>query len=201
MFLYEYQLIFKPQQMSTVNVTFDFSGYWTHTFDVNPQITWDDLRYYASQLSGVATRSLDLDHEIPNYFVPASLVDHQVINVSWTRLRDHPLHSVAHDGNGYAIEAWIAVGEEVDVRDEDGRTPLMYAVMGAQRDVIPLLLWLGADINAVDFQGWTALHHAGHKRYDVIGDDLIAAGADTTIRSHGGQTYDELLAEVMDEEL
>lgn len=74
------------------------------------------------------------------------------------------------------FKLWVAVGEDVDVRDENSRTPLMYAVMGTQRDIISLLLCLGAEINAQDFQGWTALHHAGHKGYDVIGEDLIRVG-------------------------
>lgn len=48
----------------------------------------------------------------------------------------------------------------VDIEDDTGTTPLMWASMNNQIPVINILLKYGANINAQDYDGWSALHFA-----------------------------------------
>ena len=48
----------------------------------------------------------------------------------------------------------------VDIEDDTGTTPLMWASMNNQISVINTLLKYGADINGQDYDGWSALHFA-----------------------------------------
>lgn len=49
---------------------------------------------------------------------------------------------------------------DVDARDEHGRTPLHYAAVACNPDVMELLLQHGADVTATDNHGVTTLHFA-----------------------------------------
>ncbi|MEI0580877.1 ankyrin repeat domain-containing protein [Brachyspira pilosicoli] len=48
----------------------------------------------------------------------------------------------------------------VDIEDDTGTTPLMWASMNNQIPAINILLKYGANINAQDYDGWSALHFA-----------------------------------------
>lgn len=70
---------------------------------------------------------------------------------------------------------------EANLRDEDGRTPLMHAVLADDADpaVVALLLDRGTDVNAADAgQRWTALHFAARDGNEQLVRLLLAAGAD-----------------------
>ena len=70
--------------------------------------------------------------------------------------------------------------EEVNLRDQDGRTPLMHAVLAEDADpaIVKLLLKKGADIHATDSdQKWTALHFAARDQKEEIVRTLLEAGA------------------------
>ena len=57
-----------------------------------------------------------------------------------------------------AIRELVAAGLPVDERDGEGRTPFQHAVTALDLSRIQMLLTNGADINAVDLHGNTALH-------------------------------------------
>lgn len=70
--------------------------------------------------------------------------------------------------------------EDVNLRDDDRRTPLMDAVLAEDADprVVKLLIERGADISAVDKdQKWTALHFAARDQKDAVVRVLLEAGA------------------------
>lgn len=62
------------------------------------------------------------------------------------------------------LEEYIAKGADVNARDDDGITPLMYAVGDKDHkfNVIETLLKNGADVNAKSNDGYTPLHAAVH---------------------------------------
>jgi ankyrin repeat protein len=70
---------------------------------------------------------------------------------------------------------------EVNLRDQDGRTPLMHAVLADDADpaIVKLLIERGADVNLVDVdQKWSALHFAARDQKEAIVRALLEAGAD-----------------------
>src|SRR5262245_39477554 len=70
---------------------------------------------------------------------------------------------------------------EVNLRDEDGRTPLMHAVLADDADpaIVKLLIQRGANVNLVDDgQEWSALHFASRDQKEPIVRVLLEAGAD-----------------------
>ena len=67
----------------------------------------------------------------------------------------------------------------VNSRDQDGRTPLMYAILSEHADVrmVEFLIQHGADINVADKQGWTPLHFAARDHKLDLVKILVDNGA------------------------
>ncbi|MEZ4648223.1 MAG: ankyrin repeat domain-containing protein [Candidatus Eisenbacteria bacterium] len=124
-----------------------------------------------------------------------------------------PLHTAASNDCASCVERLLGLGAEVDVRRDDGRTPLYYAGPSAQR----VLIEAGADvgvrdhsgavplhvnrrptepllvpgIDVTDSFGWTPLHHAAlDGDVDWI-EWLLAHGADPRIRTTAPYDYRE----------
>jgi len=66
-----------------------------------------------------------------------------------------------------SIPALLHHGLPVDARDEGGRTPFHRAVTALNWKAMNLLLTNGANINAVDAQGNSALHQLAAQRWDI----------------------------------
>jgi len=80
----------------------------------------------------------------------------------------------------------IALGQNVNAKDDDGSTPLHYAAAKSNKEVTELLIVEGADVNAKDEDGETPLDFA-----NKVKRPKIAA----LLRKHGGLTSEELKAE------
>lgn len=87
-----------------------------------------------------------------------------------------------------ACRLLIVNGAEIDSQDEDGLTPLMYATLDGQHEVVELLIQKGAYLNQIDGEGETALHYATKYGQSKITELLIANGADFTIKDYCGKT-------------
>jgi ankyrin repeat protein len=82
------------------------------------------------------------------------------------------------------IRALLSRGVKVDDRTFKGETPLMFARLGA----VEVLIGAGADVNAVDKGGYTALMCAVILRQDDKVEKLLRAGADVNIKAKDGHT-------------
>jgi len=102
------------------------------------------------------------------------------------------LHFAAN-GNGKGeemIQRLITAGALVEAKDNNDRTPFLYSVAGLSDDLeaAQVLLKHGADINAGDTEGGTALHSTAHLGNMKGMPWLIARGADVNRRKKDGST-------------
>ncbi|MFH2064371.1 MAG: ankyrin repeat domain-containing protein [Pseudomonadota bacterium] len=87
------------------------------------------------------------------------------------------IHEAAMKGKIDSVKEHLAAGEEVDARDQYGKTPLILASSWGHLDIMELLIEKGANVN-VERQGWTPLISAaasGHVKGVKL---LLSKGAD-----------------------
>jgi ankyrin repeat protein len=82
----------------------------------------------------------------------------------------------------------LARGANPDAPDDDGRPPLVSAVLGGSVALVGLLLEHKADVNAADPHGWTALHFAAQDFLPQMASLLLAKGADANAKDDEGNT-------------
>jgi hypothetical protein len=92
-------------------------------------------------------------------------------------------------------------GVDVNERDNEGSTALMYAAWQGQTEVAQLLIDAGADVNARSYYGWTALMSASYHGNTEIAQLLLDYGADVTIKDNSGNTALEIALEMGQTEL
>jgi ankyrin repeat protein len=78
---------------------------------------------------------------------------------------------------GSMAQKVLKAGAEIDVKNDDGLTPLMVCAMRGNERVATVLLEAGADVHAVCNQQRTALHWAAVKNRGTMVRSLLAAGA------------------------
>lgn len=100
-----------------------------------------------------------------------------------------PLVRAAQSDDLEAVKQLLASRPNVNARDEHSdSTPLEHAVLNANREMIQLLIWAGADVNARDGSGRTPLMMLGDKITSDAVWDLINAGAKVNLRDEDGDT-------------
>ena len=85
-----------------------------------------------------------------------------------------------------------------NVTDEDGSTPLIQAATHGKTETVKILIEAGADLNARDNDGCTALMEADEIEKVSL---LLNAGADMSLKNHDGQTALSRAIENKDEEI
>ena len=99
------------------------------------------------------------------------------------------LHFAATYSSPEIIEYLLSLGMTVNMTDKSGRTPLMCACLKAGRlDKVKRLLELGADIQQLDYDGWSALHFAARYSSPEIIEYLLSLGMTVNMTSKTGQT-------------
>jgi ankyrin repeat protein len=98
-----------------------------------------------------------------------------------------PIFDAAEKGQYEKVMTLIqSKNDLVYKRDNDGLTPLHFAVMGNHEDVVRLLLNSKADVDAETFTGSTPLHIAVLSANKNIVEMLLGAGADPKKKTYKG---------------
>ena len=93
------------------------------------------------------------------------------------QMNEFPMHIAAKKGYTRILEALRRRGGNLDARTKKGQTPLHYAVLSKQYTTVPYLCSVGADINAVDSSGETALSIALKNGRWQMAQNLLEQGA------------------------
>ncbi|MCJ1294529.1 hypothetical protein MMC34_006087 [Xylographa carneopallida] len=102
------------------------------------------------------------------------------------------LHMAASNGDVERVRR-LVVGNprkyvDVNVADEEGTAPLIYASCFGHQEVVSVLLEAGAQVDRQDRNQWTALMWAMTNRHKDIAKILLDHGASPEVRSSSGRT-------------
>ncbi|MBS2097624.1 ankyrin repeat domain-containing protein [Carboxylicivirga linearis] len=98
------------------------------------------------------------------------------------------LPAAAFMGDVNAIKAHIAIGTDLNQKDQYGSTPLIIATTFNKIEAAQALIDGGADLNLKSADGSTALHTAAFFCRVEIAQYLLQKGADKTLKNSFGST-------------
>ena len=109
-----------------------------------------------------------------------------------------PLHLAVENGFVEMVRVLIANGAKIDIADNKGNTPLNLAIAqclalnGTHREntieIANILFESGIDVNFIDKDGFSSLHHATIMGDSEIMSFLVKKGADVNCKSRSGYT-------------
>jgi len=102
-------------------------------------------------------------------------------------LAGQELVAAARAGDQERVQSLLSSGAEVNARDEEGSTALMFAALRGDETMVQALLAAGADPDLKDANGETALLFGAGRGADIV-RALLAAGADPNLADGEGQT-------------
>lgn len=91
------------------------------------------------------------------------------------------IHEAALNGDAGQIAAHLGSGTDVNLKDVESRTPLMYASYNGHEEIIRKLVEKGADVNLQDIYGRTALMMASSGPYAASVRYLLERGANPNL--------------------
>ena len=91
------------------------------------------------------------------------------------------IFSNARNGRYIELKNTLQKGTDPDSRDMHGNTILIIGAQNNLKDVVKLALLFGANIDAVNHTGNTALHYCSEYGYVELGDYLLSKGAKSFI--------------------
>lgn len=83
--------------------------------------------------------------------------------------------------------------EMIDEQDIDGRTPLMWSIIGKQKKLAKEIIKRSNRLDCQDRWGQTAIHYAIHREYSDLLDLLVERGADLQIENVLGQSPQQVI--------
>ncbi len=104
---------------------------------------------------------------------------------SYAGLNEDLIYEVSYIGHTETVTALIKKGADVNAKDKDGRTALIWATFYGRTEIVTALIEKGADVNAKDKDGRTALMSAADNGRTEIATALIEKGADLNIEFEG----------------
>ncbi|MDI6727892.1 MAG: ankyrin repeat domain-containing protein [Thermodesulfovibrionales bacterium] len=99
-----------------------------------------------------------------------------------------PLHDAAWAGNIKKIIELLDKGADINAKDNNGWTALIWAAREGKTDAINFLINNGADVYVKDNMGWTALMRAVTNGHTSAIELLISKGVDVNARANDGWT-------------
>ena len=101
-----------------------------------------------------------------------------------------PLHIAASGNDLQKVVLLLEKGAEVNARNTDGKTPLMFAARGSSTpEIVALLIEKGAEVNARNTNSWTPLMFAAeNSSTPEIVQLLLEKGAEVNARNTAGYT-------------
>ena len=94
------------------------------------------------------------------------------------RSRNRNLFLAASSGDLQRLESLVSAGQDLNITDPEGETPLMYAAENGQTAAVSWLLTNGANLNAVSKNDETALDRAIVAGQASVVKVLVNGGAD-----------------------
>jgi len=101
---------------------------------------------------------------------------------------ENKLMNEAINNNAKEVRALAEKGANVNAKDSDGATALIWAAYFGNIDVVWVLIEKGADVNASNNKKQTALHLAADKGHTNIARLLVEKSADINIKDMFGDT-------------
>ncbi|MDD5021342.1 MAG: ankyrin repeat domain-containing protein [Endomicrobiaceae bacterium] len=107
-----------------------------------------------------------------------------------TYIQAETFQNICKNSSLAVVTKAIKEGADVNVKDENGKTALMYACeSNTDVEVIRILIKKNADVNAATTEGKTALMFACESNKNPkIADSLVNAGADIKAKTKDGKT-------------
>lgn len=107
------------------------------------------------------------------------------------------LHLAAFFGHRLAANLLLLAGADPDAEAKNAMRvrPLHSAAAGPDPMMAEALVMMGADVNAVQEVGFTALHAAAHRGNLQLTELLLGAGADPSARTDDGRSPSDLARE------
>lgn len=98
------------------------------------------------------------------------------------------LYEAIRDNNSKKVKSILAKNSELVHSSRRYGSPLLIAAEGGFTDIIKVLLKHGADLNAVDSNGWSPLISACHFNHNEAVNVLLECGADPNLKCQLGNT-------------
>ncbi|XP_065527940.1 ankyrin repeat domain-containing protein 22 isoform X5 [Lathamus discolor] len=107
--------------------------------------------------------------------------DSNCLNIQDSFSGDTPLICACKQGNNRIVSYLLKRNADVNLRNKISKTK-------QNENLIKMLLRAGADVNATDFSGSTALHYACKMNNQAVIPLLLQAHADTSLKNQDGET-------------
>ena len=122
-------------------------------------------------------------------FLSIGIVLVMVVFNGCNRLTYKTIHEAAAKGDLADVKRHLQKGADVNIKDDNDWTPLLYSAFYGKKDVVVFLIKQGADVNAASrITGWTPLHVAADKGHLEVVKILVSAGANVNAKDTVGMT-------------